>query len=154
MANKRQYKRKSPEEKQKEMDELTAAMDAQIQGYFESEEKIREHLAFMANFHQYSQRNMALIDQQFMGASAVGSFNFWKSKGASVHKGEKGIKILVPNPVEFFKRDVDSEGKDRWAPVSKATPKEKRLLEKGALEKRARMFYKMGYVFEYTQVRP
>ncbi|MCP3763744.1 ArdC-like ssDNA-binding domain-containing protein [Domibacillus sp. A3M-37] len=151
MAYKRNYKSKSPEEKQKEIDDLTASMDSQIQGYFESEEKIREHLAFMANFHKYSPRNMALINQQFMGASAVGSFNFWKSKGASVNKGEKGIKILVPNPVEFFKRGVDSEGKDIWTPVSKATPQEKQLLEKGVLQKHRRMFYKIGYVFEYTQ---
>ncbi|OES43357.1 LPD25 domain-containing protein [Domibacillus iocasae] len=145
------YKRKTQEEKQKEIEELTASMDSQLQGYFESEEKIKEHLAFMANFHRYSARNMALIDQQFMGARAVGSFNFWKSKGASVNKGEKGIKILVPSPVEYFKRGVDSEGKDVWAKVTSANPKEKQLLEKGALQKRKIMFFKIGYVFEYTQ---
>ena len=72
-------KKKTLEEKMKEIEELTAGMDQQIESYFVSEKAMREHLAFMANFHHYSQRNMTLIDKQFMGAQAVGSFHFWKS---------------------------------------------------------------------------
>ena len=138
-------KKKTPEEKMKEIEELTAGMDQQIESYFISEKAMREHLAFMANFHNYSQRNMVLIDKQFMGAQAVGSFNFWKSKGATVQKGEKGIKILVPTPVQFFKKN----GID--VPVSAASKQERELIEKKQLETSKKVFFKIGHVFEYTQ---
>jgi len=68
-----------------------------------------------------------------------------------VNKCKKSIGILVLNPVEFLERGVDSEGKDIWAPALKATPQEKQLLENGMLQKHRRMFYKIGYVFEYIQ---
>jgi len=138
-------KKKTSEEKMKEIEELTAGMDQQIESYFVSEKAMREHLAFMANFHNYSQRNMTLIDKQFMGAQAVGSFNFWKSKGAAVQKGEKGIKILVPTPVQFFKKN----GID--VPVSAANKQEKELIDKKQLETSKKVFFKIGHVFEYTQ---
>lgn len=138
-------KKKTNEEKKKEIEDLTAGMTAQIESYFVSEEAMREHLAFMANFHNYSTRNMALIDNQFMGAQAVGSFNFWKSKGVSVKKGEKGIKILAPTPVQYFKRD----GKD--VQVSYATPQEKALIASKQIPTEKKLFFKVGHVFEYTQ---
>ncbi|WP_298830051.1 ArdC-like ssDNA-binding domain-containing protein [uncultured Planococcus sp.] len=138
-------KKKTPEEKMKEIEELTAGMDQQIESYFVSEKSMREHLAFMAKFHNYSQRNMTLIDKQFRGAQAVGSFNFWKSKGAAVQKGEKGIKILVPTPIQFFKKN----GID--VPVSSATKQETELIEKKQLETSKKTFFKIGHVFEYTQ---
>lgn len=138
-------KTKTPEEKMKEIEELTAGMDQQIDSYFVSEKAIREHLAFMANFHNYSQRNMTLIDKQFMGAQAVGSFHFWKSKGAAVQKGEKGIKILVPTPVQFYKKN----GID--VPVSSASKQDRELIDKKQLETTKKTFFKIGHVFEYTQ---
>lgn len=39
--------------------------------------------------------NALLIYTQRPGASQLGSFDFWKEKGAAIRKGEKGIKILV-----------------------------------------------------------
>ena len=138
-------KKKTPEEKMKEIEELTAGMDQQIESYFVSEKALQEHLAFMANFHNYSQRNMVLIDKQFMGAQAVGSFNFWKDKGAAVQKGEKGIKILVPTPVEFYKKN----GVD--VPVSSASKQEQEMIKKKQLETSKKVFFKIGHVFEYTQ---
>ncbi|MGM9988794.1 MAG: ImmA/IrrE family metallo-endopeptidase [Bacillaceae bacterium] len=139
------FKRKTQEEKEKEIKELTTKMENKISNYFESEENIKEHLAFMSKFYNYSPRNMALIDSQFRGAEAVGSFNHWKEKGASVNKGEKGIKILVPTPVEYFKRA------DNWVQVKYANAKEKEQLKKGQLEKQKKLFFKVGHVFEYTQ---
>ena len=138
-------KKKTPEEKMKEIEELTTGMDQQIESYFVSEKAMREHLVFMANFHNYSQRNMALIDKQFMGAEAVGSFNFWKSKGAAVQKGEKGIKILVPTPVQFYKKN----GID--VPVSSASKQDRELIDKKQLDTTKKTFFKIGHVFEYTQ---
>lgn len=139
------YKKKTFEDKQKEIEELTSKMNEQIESYFVSEEALKEHLAFMSNFHNYSLRNTILIENQFMGAKAVGSFKFWQDKGISVQKGEKGIKILVPTPVEYFKRNED------WVQTKFANAKEKEQLKKGELETQKKLFFKVGHVFEYTQ---
>lgn len=138
-------KKKTNEEKMKEIEDLTAGMTEQIESYFISEKALREHLAFMANFHNYSVRNMALIDKQFIGAAAVGSYNFWKSKGVSVQKGEKGIKILVPTPVQFYKKN----GKE--IPLSAATKQDKELISTNQIPTNKKLFFKVGHVFEYTQ---
>lgn len=139
------FKTKSVEERKKEIDDLTKSMSEQIESYFISEDKMKEHLAFMSNFHNYSLRNMALIDEQFKGARAVGSFKFWQSKGVSVKKGEKGIKILVPTPVEYFKRNED------WVQLKFANKQEKEQIKNGSIETQKKMFFKVGHVFEYTQ---
>lgn len=138
-------KKKTNEEKMKEIEDLTVGMTEQIESYFISEKALREHLAFMANFHNYSVRNMGLINKQFLGATAVGSFNFWKSKGVSVQKGEKGIKILVPTPVQFYKKD----GKE--IPLSAATKQDKELISTNQIPTNKKLFFKVGHVFEYTQ---
>ena len=91
------YVKKSAEERRKEIEALTKDMDKRVEQHFHSTEDLKEYLSFMGKFHQYSLSNTQLIQQQFMGAQAVGSFAFWKEKGFSVNKGEKGIKILVPN---------------------------------------------------------
>ncbi len=145
------YKRKSAEEKQREIEILTATMEEKINSYFVSTDSIKEHLAFMSTFYKYSPRNMALIESQFQGAIAVGSFNYWKEKGVNVKKGEKGIKILVPTPVEYFNRGLTQDGKIIWAQVKFANPKEKEEIKKGLVETRKKLFFKIGHVFEYTQ---
>lgn len=148
---KRGFKKKTAEELKKEIDNLTTSIDGKVESYFESPAAIKEHLQFMANFYNYSSRNISLIQNQFSGAVAVGSYDFWKSKGAQVQKGEKGIKILVPAPVEYFKRGIDNSGKPNWVRVSDATPHEKQLIENGALFKKRVMYFKIGNVFEYSQ---
>lgn len=139
------YKRKTKEEREQELNKLTERMTAQIDSYFISEDALKEHLQFMSNFHNYSPRNMALIESQFKGAQAVGSFNFWKSKGVSVKKGERGIQILVPTPIEYFKRG------EEWVQKRYANARERELIKNGALETQKRPFFKVGHVFEYTQ---
>lgn len=139
------YKRKTKEEREQELNELTERMTAQIDSYFISQDALKEHLQFMSNFHNYSPRNMALIESQFKGAQAVGSFNFWKSKGVSVKKGERGIQILVPTPIEYFRRG------DEWVQKRFANAKEKEQIKNGTLATQKRPFFKVGHVFEYTQ---
>src|SRR5699024_9697952 len=101
----RKYIKKTAKQKKEEINELTKDFLEKLDSYFISEEQLKEHLEFMGTFHKYSPRNMALIDKQFKGARAVDSFKSWKDKGVSVKKGEKGIKILVPAPVELFERN-------------------------------------------------
>ncbi|WP_342472406.1 ImmA/IrrE family metallo-endopeptidase [Metasolibacillus sp. FSL H7-0170] len=144
-ATSKKYIVKTTEEKQKEIEELSSRMMNQISSYFVSEEALKEHLVFMSRFYSYSLRNMALIQEQFLGAQYVGSFNFWKDKGVSVKKGEKGIQLFVPTPVTYFMRA------DEWVQVRNANSTEKQQIQSGAIETQQKLFFKIGHVFEYTQ---
>lgn len=64
-------------------------------------------LKFQSQFHTYSFNNQILIWHQRPHSTYVAGFKAWQKLGRNVKKGEKGIKILAPNP---FK--VKSEGDD------------------------------------------
>ncbi len=123
-------------------------MNQAIDSYFETPEQMKEYLSFMSKFYQYSPRNSALIHGQFRGAQAVGSFKFWQEKGFSVQKGEKGIKVLVPNKIPpKFK---DENGK--WKNIKYATDKQKKQIEKGELQRKvSRLYFSLGHVFDVSQ---
>lgn len=142
------YAKKSVEDKRKEVEELTKGMEEKVEQHFHSVEDLKDYLSFMGKFYQYSMSNTALIQEQFFGAQAVGSFKFWKDKGFSVNKGEKGIKILVPNKtVPKFK---DEKGK--WKSINKATPQEKKLIKEGKKEvTQGRLYFSVGHVFDIQQ---
>lgn len=142
------YKKKTFEEKKKEVEQITEKMDSQIESYYETPEQMKEYLSFMSKFYNYSPNNIALIQGQFRGAEAVGSFKFWKEKGFSVQKGEKGITILAPNKtVPKYKNE---EGK--WKNIKYATVKEKELIKEGVLEKKdSRLYFGKGTVFDISQ---
>lgn len=145
------FTRKSAEEKQLEIDNLTKDMDNSIETFFDSPKKIMSHLKAMANFHNYSIRNTMAIENQFLGAQAVGSFNFWKSKGATINKGEKGIKILVPTPIEYFRSGTNDKGEPIWKQKKYANANEKAKIDKNQMQMKKVMYFKIGHVFEYTQ---
>ena len=126
MSNQNKYKTKSFEEKKQEVDQLIESAEKKIEEHFISEESIKECLRYMSNFYNYSLNNAMLINNQFKGALAVGSYDFWKKQGYSVKKGEKGIKILVPiKSKPKFRRD-----KEELVEVEKATDKEKGTYKK------------------------
>ena len=142
------YAKKSVEDKRKEVEELTKGMEKKVEQHLHSADELKDYLSFMGKFYQYSMSNTALIQEQFFGAQAVGSFKFWKDKGFSVNKGEKGIKILVPNKtVPKFK---DENGKLKS--INKATPQEKKLIQEGKKEvTHGRLYFSVGHVFEISQ---
>ncbi|WP_133015749.1 ImmA/IrrE family metallo-endopeptidase [Clostridium cuniculi] len=142
------YKRKSKEEKEKEVNELIEKANAGIENCFTTPENLKELLNYMSKFYNYSLRNASLIQEQFCGALAVGSYSFWKEKGFTVNKGEKGIKILVPNKLsDYFINEKGEEVK-----LSKATTEEKKLIEQGEIEVRqGKLIFNQGYVFEVSQ---
>ncbi|SFK48852.1 protein of unknown function [Halobacillus dabanensis] len=145
---KRSYKQKSPEKVKEEINRLTEGMEKSISNHFHSPEQMKEYLDFMGKFHRYSPRNTALIDSQFPGAEAVGSYAFWKDKGFSVNKGEKSLKVLVPN--RLGQQFQDEEGE--WKPLKYATKKEKQQVKDGQLDKRdGRLVYSTGSVFDVSQ---
>ena len=146
---KKEYKSsKSQEEKRKDIDLLVKQADEKIDKVFSSPNDLKEYLSFMAKFHNYSYRNSILIEEQFRGAVAVGSFAFWKEKGYSVNKGEKGIKILVPT--KLGDRFIAEDGTMKL--ISKASEKEKQLIKSGELETlEGAIKFKQGYVFDISQ---
>ncbi|HDR7437095.1 TPA: ImmA/IrrE family metallo-endopeptidase [Bacillus anthracis] len=145
---KKKYQTKSPEEKKEAVQALTKKMEKSVEGYFRTPEDLKEYLTFMAKFYHYSPSNISLIQSQFEGASAVGSFSFWKEKGFAVKKGEKGIQILVPNrTVAKFK---DKEG--TWKTVTKANEEEKKQIESKSVEVMpGRLYFAVGHVFDVSQ---
>ncbi|MFF2341049.1 LPD25 domain-containing protein [Bacillus mycoides] len=145
---KKKYQTKSPEEKKEAVQALTKKMEKSVEGYFRTPGDLKEYLTFMAKFYHYSPSNISLIQSQFEGASAVGSFSFWKEKGFAVKKGEKGIQILVPNrTVAKFK---DKEG--TWKTVTKANEEEKKKIESKSVEvKPGRLYFAVGHVFDASQ---
>lgn len=145
---KKKYQTKSPEEKKEAVQALTKKMEKSVEGYFRTPGDLKEYLTFMAKFYHYSPSNISLIQSQFQGASAVGSFSFWKEKGFPVKKGEKGIKILVPNrTVAKFK---DKEG--TWKTVTKASEEERKQIESKSVEViPGRLYFAVGHVFDVSQ---
>ncbi|MED3464642.1 ImmA/IrrE family metallo-endopeptidase [Bacillus toyonensis] len=144
-------KKRSPvsfEEKKQKVEALTKKMEKSIEGYFRSPGDLKEYLSFMAKFYRYSPSNIALIQSQFEGSKAVGSFSFWKEKGFSVNKGEKGIQILVPNQTTAKFKDKTGT----WKPVAKANEEEKKQIESKNVEvKPGRLYFSVGYVFDVSQ---
>ena len=145
---KKTYNKKSKEDKEKEVNELLKKANEGIENYFTTPEHFKELASYMSKFYNYSFRNIFLIQEQFEGALAVGSYAFWKEKGFTVNKGEKGIKILVPNKLsDYFINEKGEEVK-----LSKATFEEKRLIEQGEIEvRKGKLLLNQGYVFEVSQ---
>ncbi|WP_258871620.1 ArdC-like ssDNA-binding domain-containing protein, partial [Halobacillus trueperi] len=82
------------------------------------------------------------------GGEAVGSYAFWKDKGFSVNKGEKSLKVLVPN--RLGQQFQNEEGE--WKPLKYATKTEKQQVKDGQLDKRdGRLVYSTGSVFDVSQ---
>lgn len=136
-----------PEMKKLEVEDLISKIEKSVEEYTETPEQLKEYMKFMSKFHKYSVSNNFLMQSQFIGASAVGSFKFWKDKGFSVNKGEKAIKILVPNKV--IPKFLDENGK--WKPLSKAGEKEKDKVKKGELELSEKLYFSIGNVFDISQ---
>lgn len=144
----KQYQRKSKEEKEKEIDKLILRANMGIEECLNTEEQFKELLDYISKFYKYSLRNSFLIQEQFKGALAVGSFSFWKEKGFTVNKGEKGIKILVPKKLsDYF---INLKGEE--ITINKATTEEKKLIKEGKIKVKAgKILFSQGYVFDISQ---
>ena len=123
---KKEYKKETVKET---VDDIIKATNDKLESYFESPHDMKEYLKYMSKFYKYSIGNCSLIESQFSGAVAVGSFKFWKDNGFSVNKGEKGIQILVPTPLKKF---IDKDGNERY--FFTATKEEKAQIKKGELK--------------------
>lgn len=148
MAYKRKgnWKVKSKEEKQKELDDLIDLSNKKIEQYQTNPEDMIEFGRFMSKIHNYSPLNLSLIDEQFEGAIAVSSYEGWKKLGYQVQRGEKGIGIYAHAPVTIFK---DKNGEEKT--LREATQEEKQLIENGILSTKKIKHFKKGYVYDVSQ---
>ncbi|WWU65637.1 CHC2 zinc finger domain-containing protein [Clostridium baratii] len=142
------YKGKTKEEKEKEVDKLLEKANKGIEKSFNTLDGLKELIEYMNKFYNYSMRNTFLIQEQFRGALAVGSYAFWKEKGYTVNKGEKGIGILVPIQLSDYIKTENGKA----IPIKKATKEQKELIERGEIEVfEGGLTYKKGYVFDISQ---
>lgn len=140
------YKRKTREELKKELDGYIESATEKINQYLTNPKDVDELLTFMSQFHHYSMNNQAMIQDQFRGAYAVGSFKTFSDAGFKINKGEKAIKILVPTPVTLF-TGLDGVQKN----ISRATQEEKQLIKQNKLKTTKKNSFKLGNVFDISQ---
>ena len=122
--------------KKESMQEIIKKQVDGVKSVYTSENYIT-FLKMMAQFHNYSFNNVILILSQCPTASRVASLQTWKRLGCSVKKGEHGIKILVPIPYTYQKKQdaVDDDG----------NPVQKTVDAMG-------LTFRVGNVFDYQQV--
>lgn len=101
-----------------------------------------------SNLHQYSEKNIELIKEQFPKATIVASASFWREQGLKIKEGEKGIEILVPEKQFYFINEYGIK-----TDVNEATEKEKKLIEKGKIEvKEGKVKFVIGEVYDISQI--
>ncbi|MGO1998082.1 MAG: ArdC-like ssDNA-binding domain-containing protein [Staphylococcus equorum] len=121
----------------------------QLDNYFESPENINEYLNFQSQFYKYSSRNQLLIGNQYEGATAVAPYKKWQELGCNVNKGEKAIKILVPQERKtFIRHDQD---KKEVVPINKATKEEKEKIKNNEIPVNKQVAFVKGNVFDVQQ---
>ena len=101
--------------KKESMQEIMKKLEDGVKSVYTSENYIT-FLKMMAQFHNYSFNNVILILSQCPTASRVASFQTRKRLGCSVKKGEHGIKILVPIPYTYQKKQDMQALKLKTAP--------------------------------------
>lgn len=89
--------------------------------------------AVFAMHDGYSERNAMLIAMQMPEATDVSGFRAWQDRGRSVKEGEHGIQILAPAGKRDAVEANEAEGIEGQA---------------------ARQFFRIAYVFDYSQTEP
>lgn len=138
------YKRKTSDERKKELDALTRQLHDGIHEYIGSQ-RYSAVLDSMSRFHNYSINNSIIIGLQNPQATRVASFSTWKKLNRIVKKGEQGIAIFCPYTYRVEKEmdKVDPITKKVMVDIDGNNIKEKKLVEQTA--------FKIGYVFDVNQ---
>lgn len=76
---------------------------------FSSETDLKKFLDNMINFNQYSFNNLMLIWIQKPDAEYVSSFKNYSKMGYKINKGAKGIKVFIPNFINYVKVKIDKD---------------------------------------------
>lgn len=139
-----EYKRKSSDERKKELDALTRQLQDGIINYIGSQ-RYSAVLDSISRFHDYSINNSIIIGLQNPYATHVASYSTWKKLNRNVKKGEKGLEIFCPYTyrIEQEVEKVDPISKNVMIDENGEKIKEKKLVEKTS--------FKIGYVFDIDQ---
>lgn len=138
------YRRKTNEDRKKELDALTRQLRSGIYEYIGSK-RYEAVLDSISRFHNYSINNSIIIALQNPYATHVASYTTWKNMNRSVKKGEKGIQIFCPFQyhVEQEINKIDPDTKMIMIDKDGNNIKEKKLVQQTG--------YKIGYVFDVSQ---
>lgn len=114
----------------------------------ESPETIVEYLQFTSQFHRYSAKNLALVQNQRPNSSYLGSYQDFKKLGFPVRRGEHGMKIFVPVTKIYYRKNDDKT----WKPLSLASKTEKAAIKaKIGYETKTVQTYTVGTIFDISQ---
>ncbi|MCL2775993.1 MAG: ArdC-like ssDNA-binding domain-containing protein [Oscillospiraceae bacterium] len=102
-------------EKADKVKELIYKLEFGTREIFESD-RYADYLRTMARFHRYSARNTLLIYMQNPTATMCNGFEKWKEFGRHIKRGEKGITILAPIPLNF-KQETEKLDDDTKMPL-------------------------------------
>lgn len=138
------YKRKTNEDRKKELDALTRQLQDGISNYIGSQ-RYSAVLDSISRFYNYSINNSIIIALQNPYATHVASYTTWKNMNRSVKKGEKGIQIFCPFQyhVEQEVNKIDPKTNEVMIDKDGNNIKEKKLVQQ--------IGYKIGYVFDVSQ---
>lgn len=112
--------------------------------YHEDPKLLQEFLEFGSRFYTYSVRNTQLIFHQNPHATFVQSFPAWKKMDTSILKGQKGIKVFVPQMVTILETEPPVQLKE-------ASKEQRDAYKKGILKGKQILRYGIGNVFDISQ---
>lgn len=139
------YKRKTPEEKKVEIEQLTKQLEEGVEEYLQSD-RYRGLLQTFSKFHSYSLNNSILIMLQKPESTMIAGYTKWRDDfNRQVLPGEKGIKIYQPVNLKI---KVEKEKIDPLT-HQKITGPDGQPLKETVEEKRTG--FKIGYVFDVSQ---
>ena len=107
------------------VDEILRSLEDGIRDFMESD-RYRTYLRAVGRFRNYSVNNILLISMQKPDATLVAGYSTWKNSfRRHVKKGEKGIRIIAPVPVQVEKeRDVtDGYGNVKKEKITVTVPR-------------------------------
>lgn len=143
------YRRKTPEERQAELKQLTDQLESGVKDYLESD-KYKEILNNFSKFYDYSYRNTMLIMLQKPDASAVASYTRWRDDfNRQVNSGEKGIKII--QPIVRSERAESNVKQEKFNATHDNTMSDIGSSNVSQDKEEKIVGYKVGYTFDISQ---
>lgn len=145
---KKKYTPKTNEQIKEETKEIMDKVLTDITKYYKSPEDMLELANFMAQFSNYSPRNMQLIRSQFESAYACANFKAFKDAGFHVNKGEKAMKVFHPYIKEYVR-----DPKTKLAiPLKNLTEEQKKQVKSGELKvEKKTSYYLKATAFDISQ---
>lgn len=145
---KKKYTPKTKEKIKEETKEIMDKVLTDITKYYKSPEDMLELANFMAQFSNYSPRNMQLIKSQFENAYACANFKTFKDAGFHVNKGEKAMKVFHPYIKEYVR-----DPKTKLAiPLKNLTDEQKKPVKSGELKvEKQTNYYLKATAFDISQ---